>query len=92
MYIIYTACLLHCCFISAELDKLCFQLFALLQSLSLRWTWPIEWTRNFSFVFIFNLDFWELAKLATENAYIPARDYLVPSAAIPINFRLVHLN
>lgn len=64
-------------------------MFALLQSLSLRWPWPIEWLKPFSFVFIFNLDIWELAKLNTENAYVNAQDYLVDSAAVPINYRLV---
>ncbi|CAK8681361.1 uncharacterized protein LOC143461099 [Clavelina lepadiformis] len=61
------------------------QMFALLQSLSLRWTWPFTWVNAFSFLFIFNLDAWELSKLAS-GSYIEARDRYVPSADIPINY------
>ena len=41
------------------------QLFALILSMSLSWGWPLSWIRSTSFALLFNLDFWEFAKVQT---------------------------
>ncbi|XP_039259415.2 uncharacterized protein LOC120335862 isoform X1 [Styela clava] len=63
-----------------------FQYFALIQSLSLRWTWPLTWTTSASFMFFFNLDLWEFTKVAS-GAWQASRNYIVPSANVPFNFK-----
>ena len=41
------------------------QLFSIILSLSLAWSWPISWIRGTSFVLLFNLDLWEFTKIHT---------------------------
>jgi MFS family permease len=62
------------------------QFFALLQSLSFRWAWPLDWLRNFSFVFAFNLDIWEMVKISTNGTYKSVKFYNTPSADVPIEY------
>ncbi|XP_004226995.2 uncharacterized protein LOC101242461 [Ciona intestinalis] len=66
------------------------QMFALLQSLSLRWPWPYSWTTSFAFLFLFNLDIWEFAKL-NSGSYIDARNGFVDSSAVAVNYRVMML-
>ncbi|XP_074641511.1 uncharacterized protein LOC141899231 [Tubulanus polymorphus] len=62
------------------------QLFALLQSLSLRWPWPPMWVRNFNFLMLFNFDVWEFIKVHTNGTYKSVKDYYTPSDTVPIPF------
>ncbi len=62
------------------------QMWAVLQSLSLRWPWPRNWLRSTSFVFVFNLDVWELLKVYGNNTYHNAQGYQTPSSKLPIKY------
>ena len=63
------------------------QMLALLLSLSLRWPWPQSWLNATSFAFLLNFDVWDFVKLRW--AFVSARDYFTPSAAIGFSFRWV---
>lgn len=67
-----------------------FQYFALIFSLSLRWTWPLNWTRYTSFLFLFNLDLWEFVKVIS-GAWQSSRDNLVPTSDVPFGYMWVSL-
>ncbi len=41
------------------------QVFGLVLSMSLSWPWPLDWIEGASFVFVFNLDLWELVKVSS---------------------------
>lgn len=43
------------------------QIHALINSLALNWTFPESYTKSSSFLFIFNLDIWEFAKVSQEG-------------------------
>ncbi|XP_071165857.1 uncharacterized protein [Mytilus edulis] len=61
------------------------QIFALLQSMALRWTWSGSWIAKSYFFFIFNLDIWEFIKVY-KDAYVSTQSYYTPSATVPMSF------
>jgi hypothetical protein len=61
------------------------QIFALLQSMALRWTWSNLWISKTYFIFLFNLDVWEFMKVYKE-AYISTQGYFTPSATVPMSY------
>lgn len=61
------------------------QIFALLQSMALRWTWSGSWIAKSYFFFIFNLDVWEFIKVY-KDAYVSTQSYYTPSATVPMSF------
>ncbi len=44
-------------------------MWAVLQSLSLRWPWPENWLKNMNFLFLFNLDVWEFMVIHSNGTY-----------------------
>ncbi|XP_064625710.1 uncharacterized protein LOC135486661 [Lineus longissimus] len=62
------------------------QFFALIQSLSFRWAWPVDWLNSFSFLFAFNLDIWEMVKISTNGTYKSVKFYNTPSGAVPLEY------
>ena len=62
------------------------QMWAILQSLSLRWTWPNNWLKATNFIFLFNLDVWEFIKVHENNTYQNVQGYFTPTASLPINY------
>lgn len=61
------------------------QIFALIQSMALRWTYSSEWLKRGYFFFLFNLDVWEFMKLY-KDAWIDVKAYYLPSADVPITY------
>jgi len=53
------------------------QIHALINSLALNWTFPENYTQKSSFLFIFNLDIWELAKV--NSGYVAQSSRPTPS-------------
>lgn len=62
------------------------QLLALLQSLALRWTWPLQWLRHTNFLFLFNLDVWEFSKIQSNGTYESAQGHYTPSVHMPLSY------
>ena len=56
------------------------QIFAVFLVLSEKWSWPLDWIRETSFVLLINLDIWEFWKInkdiydGASEAYIPSKD------------------
>ncbi|XP_060064768.1 uncharacterized protein LOC132545115 [Ylistrum balloti] len=61
------------------------QIFALIQSMALRWTYSSDWLQKGYFFFLFNLDVWEFTKLHN-NVWIDVKSYYTPSASVPLSF------
>ena len=62
------------------------QMWAVMQSLSLRWTWPISWLQTTNFIFLFNLDIWDFMKVHGNNTYQNMQGYYTPTASLSINY------
>lgn len=60
------------------------QIYALLQSMALKWIWPKEWMDLTSWTFLFNLDLWDLFKYYT--TYKNARDHVTDSSLFPVSY------
>ena len=54
------------------------QIFAVFLVLSEKWSWPLDWIRETSFVFLINLDIWEFWKI-NKDIYDGASEAHVPS-------------
>ncbi|XP_067933350.1 uncharacterized protein [Watersipora subatra] len=70
------------------------QWFAVIQSLALRWPWPESWIRNMSWIFAFNFDVWEIAKVYTNVTYKSVQEFSSDSSLMPFaywNFLLAFL-
>ncbi|XP_070562508.1 uncharacterized protein [Ptychodera flava] len=63
------------------------QIYALIFSVALRWTWPEEWSRTTRYIFFFNLDIWEFTKLQLPGVYKAASNYFIPSEQMIIDYR-----
>ncbi|XP_060587857.1 uncharacterized protein LOC132743356 [Ruditapes philippinarum] len=63
------------------------QIFALIQSMSLRWVFPERWLRHTYYVFAVNLDAWEMLKFSDENTYDSIQDYYIPSSSIGTSYQ-----
>jgi hypothetical protein len=56
------------------------QIFAVFLVMSERWSWPLDWIRETSFVLLINLDIWEFWKInkdiydGASEAYVPSKD------------------
>ena len=56
------------------------QIFAVFLVLSEKWSWPLDWIRETSFVLLINLDIWEFWKInkdiydGASDAYVPSKD------------------
>lgn len=59
------------------------QLFALMQSMAMRWVWPEAWLSNMYFLFIFNFDFWEILKTTSGSTSLYVQDAYIPSTDVP---------
>ena len=75
-FIIYDCCLLFLYFL---------QMYCVLQSLALRWTWPKSWLMSTRYLFVFNLDVWEFYKL-TNGTYKSTQGYYMPTSSIDIKY------
>ncbi len=62
------------------------QMFCVLQSMAIRWTWPEKWLIATKYVFFVNLDVWEYTKLATNGTYKSIQGYYTPSNTVSINY------
>ena len=74
------------------------QIFAVFLVLSEKWSWPLDWIRETSFVLLINLDIWEFWKInkdiydGASRAYIPSSDmfsyktYLIIWTVIALTF------
>ncbi|XP_077981309.1 uncharacterized protein LOC144436390 [Glandiceps talaboti] len=67
------------------------QIYALIFSMALRWTWPEQWSYYTRFLFFFNLDVWDFTKLQLPNVYKAASDYFIPSSEMVIDYRYLLL-
>lgn len=63
------------------------QMLAILQSMSLRWFWPITWIKKINFIFFFNADVWEYVKV--ESAFIRIQGYDTPSSTVSVSFAYI---
>ena len=54
------------------------QIFAVFLVLSEKWSWPLDWIRETSFVLLINLDIWEFWKI-NKDIYDGASDAYIPS-------------
>ncbi|OWF42111.1 uncharacterized protein LOC110461556 [Mizuhopecten yessoensis] len=61
------------------------QIFALIQSMALRWTYSSDWLAKAYFFFLFNLDVWEFTKLH-KNIWIDLKSYYTPSTSVPLSY------
>ena len=61
------------------------QLYALILSLSLRWSWPTDYIRQSRFVFIINFDLWELVK-TDDDIYRGVATATVDPNDVPLNY------
>lgn len=62
------------------------QLFAVLQSVALRWPLPIEWVKGTHFLFLINLDIWEFMKVQTNGSFLEVQGYYTPSASMLFSY------
>lgn len=62
------------------------QMYAVMQAMALRWPWPVDWVRAMNFMFIFNLDVWEFAKVNGNNTYLSVQGYFTPSDSMPLMY------
>ena len=62
------------------------QLLCIILSMAMRWPLPEDYLRFIKFVFVFNLDIWELTKLTVPDVYKSVQNYYTPSSLIPINY------
>lgn len=63
-----------------------FQVLALVQSMSMRWTFPENWLKYTSFIFLINLDIWDFSKMLS-GKYKSIQSYFMPSTDVPIDYR-----
>ncbi|XP_053393909.1 uncharacterized protein LOC123525355 isoform X2 [Mercenaria mercenaria] len=63
------------------------QIFALIQSMSLRWVYPEKWLRNTYYLFAVNLDAWEMLKFTDPNVYDSVQGYYIPSSKISTSYQ-----
>lgn len=63
------------------------QIFALIQSMSLRWIYPERWLRNTYYVFAVNLDVWEMMKFTNSSVYKSVQEYYTPSSTVGIGYQ-----
>ncbi|ESO89671.1 hypothetical protein LOTGIDRAFT_234257 [Lottia gigantea] len=61
------------------------QIFALIQSMSLRWAFPYSWINATYYTFWINLDFWEFFKVNSET-YKGIQNYDNPSVEMPFSY------
>lgn len=61
------------------------QIFALLQSMALRWTWSDNWISKTYFFFLFNLDVWEFVKVF-QGSYVSTQSYYTPSSTVAMSY------
>ncbi|XP_071119124.1 uncharacterized protein [Haliotis cracherodii] len=66
------------------------QILALIQAMSLRWVWSKTWINYTYFLFIFNLDIWELVKVSS-GAFYGVQDYFTPSSFLPFSYNYIVL-
>ena len=62
------------------------QTFAVVQSLALRWPFPVEWLKATSFVFLVNLDPWDFSKMVTNATYNEVQGYYTPSNIMAFSY------
>ncbi|XP_050403384.1 uncharacterized protein LOC126819417 [Patella vulgata] len=67
-----------------------FQIWALIQSMSLKWTYPFSWLQSTNFIFFVNLDFWEFVKV-NSGAFKGIQNYNPPSSDVPFSYNYVLL-
>ena len=66
------------------------QILALIQSMSLRWSWPKTWIKYAHFIFVFNLDIWDFYKVQSE-AYTQLQSVETSSSSMSISYNYVIL-
>ncbi|XP_046561288.1 LOW QUALITY PROTEIN: uncharacterized protein LOC124270288 [Haliotis rubra] len=66
------------------------QILALVQVMSLRWVWPKIWINYTYFLFIFNVDIWELVKVSS-GVFHGVQDYFTPSSFVPFSYNYIVL-
>ena len=76
------------------------QIFAVFLVLSERWSWPLDWIKETSFLLLFNLDIWEFRKIndgyyeGASNTYVPSENmfsyktYLISWTAVAFSLLL----
>ncbi|KAL4236712.1 hypothetical protein ACF0H5_005096 [Mactra antiquata] len=62
------------------------QIFALIQSMALRWTFPEKWLRNTYFLFGINLDVWEIYKFTNSSVYKSVQSHYLASSEIGVSY------
>ena len=62
------------------------QLYAVIQSLSIRWPWPESWLSSTKYVFLLNVDIWEFLKLYEDGIFKYIQNYYFPSADIDVDY------
>lgn len=65
------------------------QIFALIQSMSLRWVYPERWLRNTYYVFVFNIDVWEIMKFTNSSIYRSLQDSYLASSEVGISYEYI---
>ena len=67
------------------------QMYAVLQSMALRWPWPVNWLKTTKALFLVNLDIWEFIKLAKNGTYNSVQNYYTPSDLMGIQYQWILL-
>lgn len=65
------------------------QIFALIQSMSLRWVYPERWLRNTYYVFAINIDVWEIMKFTNSSVYRSLQDSYLDSSEVGISYQYI---
>lgn len=62
------------------------QFLAVLQSMGLRWPWPVAWLDAMPGIFLLNADVWEFSKFLKNGTFKEIQDYNVPSSTMPLSY------
>ena len=63
------------------------QIFALIQSMAMRWVFPASWLKQTYYVFAVNLDAWEMLKFTEEDTYDSIQGYYMPSSNVGTSYQ-----
>ena len=62
------------------------QVYCIIQSMSLRWQWPLKYVTNLHYIFLANLDVWDFLKLQQNGTYVSTTETDIPSDEIMVNY------
>ena len=67
------------------------QVYCVIQSMALRWPWPLKWLKSLHYVFCLNLDPWDFYKLQQNETYVAIAMYNIHSNELHIDYKYLLL-